>query len=303
MEKLRTNRRILIIGGAGYVGSALCSMLTGQDETYAVFDNFSVGSEASVPAGVKIYTGDIRKTTMLRAAFKDFQPTHVVHLAALHFIPYCVKHPIEVMAVNVLGVQNILDTIRKTDKSIELIFASSAAVYKDSIDALAESDELEQIDIYGFSKALGEKLIRAQSGRYKVARFFNVYGNHDIHPHVIPRIFNELTEGKSLLKMGNVEAERDYVHVDDVARALIDIIEKGKNKATYNVGTGESLSVKALVQEMMGVVGHSPKLVENTAEFARKSDRMVLKADISRISEDTGWQPSVSLKEGLATLR
>ena len=299
----RAAKRILVIGGAGYVGTAFCSLLASRHETFAVYDNFSANDTPTLPPQATLYKGDVRSLATLEKAFNDFKPTHVVLLAALHFIPYCVEHPEEVMAVNVLGVQNVLDVIKKQQAPIELLFSSSAAVYKDCEEALSEESDLEQIDIYGFSKALGERLIASQNQCYKIVRFFNVYGNHDVHPHVIPRVFEELHHRNEFLKVGNVEAERDYVHVDDVARALMDVLEKGKNKTAYNIGTGETLSVEALIHEMMMVVGHRPKLVANTAEYARKTDRKVLRADIARITKDTGWRPTIGIKEGLATLR
>lgn len=303
MSEQSNNRRILIIGGAGYVGTALSDLLADQKQAFAIYDNFSQVKEPKPLPNVPIYRADLRDIHALEKAFNDFRPTHIVLLAALHFIPYCVEHPEEVVGVNVTGVQNVIDTINKIDRSIELIFSSSAAVYKDSGSALSEGSDLEQIDIYGLTKALDERLIKAQCEQYKIVRLFNVYGNHDPHPHVIPRVFEELKSGKPNLEMGSVAAKRDYVHVDEVASAIFHVLTKGKNQNVYNVGTGETTSVEEIIKELMQVVGHAPKLTPNSAKFARRTDRMVLKADISKITEHTGWRPTIRVAEGLTTLK
>jgi UDP-glucose 4-epimerase len=303
MSVQSNNRKILIIGGAGYVGTALGDLLADKKESFAVYDNFSHSKELKDLSHVPVYRADIRDIHELEKAFVDFKPTHVILLAALHFIPYCVEHPEEVVGINVVGVQNVIDTIRKLDPSIELIFSSSAAVYKDSDGALSENSDLEQIDIYGLTKALDERLIKAQCEYYKIVRLFNVYGNHDPHPHVIPRIYEELKSGKPNLVMGSVAAKRDYVHVDEVASAIYHVLTKGKNQNVYNVGTGETLSVEEMIEKLMSVVGHRPVLTPNSEKYARRTDRMVLKADISKITEHTGWRPKVSISEGLETLK
>lgn len=303
MSTQKSNRKVLIIGGAGYVGTALSDLLADEQESFAVYDNFSQSKELKSSPNVPVYHADIRNIHELEKAFTDFKPTHVVLLAALHFIPYCVEHPEEVVSVNVVGVQNVIDTIRKLNSNIELIFSSSAAVYKDSDGALSEDSDLEQIDIYGLTKALDERLIKAQCENYKIVRLFNVYGNHDPHPHVIPRIFEELKSGTPHLEMGSVAAKRDYVHVDEVASAIFHVLTKGKNQNVYNVGTGKTQSVEEMIEKLMDVVGHRPAWTPNSEKYARRTDRMVLKADISKITEHTGWRPAVDISKGLTTLK
>ncbi len=299
----RKATRILVIGGAGYVGTALCARLVERGDVVGVYDN--VQSENSINArdGVKVYRADIREFEQLRETIKHFQPEKIILLAALHFIPYCVEHPEETFAVNVLGLQNVLDAVRETNPNIDLVFSSSAAVYKDSDHALAETSDIESIDIYGMTKVLGERLIRAQSKKYKIVRLFNVYGAHDPHPHVIPRIYAELKSNTPQLEIGDTTPERDFIHVSEVASGIIAVMDLGKNKNIYNIGTGHAISVKQVLNELMRQCNHTPVLKERVQAYNRKTDRMVLKADISKITAHTGWRPSIFFKDGIRTLR
>lgn len=297
------NKRILVIGGAGYVGSALVAQLTSRHGTVAVYDNLASSDDSRLPQHVTLYQSDVRDIEKLRSAFDDFRPTHVVLLAALHFIPYCVEHPDEAVAVNVLGLQNVLDVIRQSTMPIELLFSSSAAVYKDSEGALCEASDLDQIDIYGVTKALGERLIQAQCDHYKIVRLFNVYGEHDPHPHVIPRVYNELRSKVAELEVGDTTPERDFVHVDEVASGIIAVMESGKNKNIYNIGTGQTVSVQEVLDELMRHCNHTPQLKKNAPAHRRKTDRRVLKADISKIIAHTDWRPTIHFTKGIETLK
>ena len=138
------------------------------------------------------------------------------------------------------------------------------------------------------------------------ARLFNVYGKRDLNPHVIPEIFQQINEqAKSetiSLELGNIQPKRDYIHAYDVADALISIAESDmKGLHTYNIGTGVSLSVEEIIQELEAIINKKID-VEHSKERMRKSERMFHQADVSKILRETSWKPKISIKEGLKSI-
>lgn len=295
--------RVLLVGGAGYVGRAVANLLESSAITFAVFDNFSVGDKALVEGkGWEYFEEDVTDEQAVHRCIEQFKPTHIVVLAALHFIPYCIQHPRETEAVNVTGLQNVVGAIVADHTDTQLLFVSSAAVYQDADKALSEEDPLGPIDIYGETKLKAEHLVRAQLFNYKIVRLFNVFGRSDPHPHVIPRIFQELSKDASRLELGDLTPKRDYVHVDDVASGILAVLKEGKNRETYNIGTGSAHSVDEVVQQLFGLCNVSPTIAANSAGYTRKTDRQLLCADIKKITSDTSWRPKYDLVAGLETL-
>lgn len=296
-------KKVLVIGGAGYVGASLCNTLAVQQIPFAVYDNFSVGSkDRLLEKGWQFFEGDVKDQSTLRKVIADYAPTNIIALAAIHYIPYCVAHPEETEAVNVTGIQNIINAIHDIDSTIELLFSSSAAVYKDSALPLSETNELQPIDNYGESKLEAEQLIKQQLDEYKIVRLFNVYGLSDTNPHVIPKIYKALKDGVPQLQLGNIEPKRDYVHVDDVAAALVAVMESGRNHETYNVGTGNAHSVSDVISLLTEQLHCQPEVITNSPSDMRKSERMVLQSSIQKITDHTGWAPTYDLANGLQTL-
>lgn len=295
--------RVLAVGGAGYVGTAFCEQLSERNIAFAAYDNFSVTSEDEFRRNDwQYYREDITDRQAILGAVRDFKPTHIINFAALHFIPYCVKHPEEVKAVNIDGTQNVIDSIRVVDENIHFTHTSSAAVYDNVEHRLSEDDTLAPIDIYGESKLIGEQLVRSQVSTYNIVRLFNVYGRRDPHPHVIPRVFAELSAGASELQIGDTRPQRDFVHVEDVARAICAVLTRGNQYDTYNIGTGTAHTVKDVIRLLSDQCDNHPRILDNTPNYNRATDRMLLQADISKITKDTGWTPDISFRQGLQTL-
>jgi len=200
----------------------------------------------------------VTDAVLVRAVVADVRPAVVFHLAAIHFIPYCVAHPSETLLVNVVGTQLLLDALAAVPDA-RLVFASTADVYAPSDRPHREDDPVATTNVYGASKRFCEDLFavaRRQdpSRRIVAARFFNVFGPGETNPHVLPDILGAL-RGGSVLRLGDLEPRRDYVHVRDVAEALVRLAAYDGPEAVFNVGTGIGTSVRDLVDTLSEVLG------------------------------------------------
>jgi UDP-glucose 4-epimerase len=193
--------RILLTGGAGFIGSAVIRELQAHMHEIYVVDNLSFGNRAfiSVPDHC-FFKEDIRSRERLAGIFREVQPDWVIHLAAIHFIPYCNENPFESSNINVQGTMNVLDAVEGTSSVKKVFFASTAAVYPAFDSATREDHRLDPLDIYGLSKLVGERLVNEfylKTGITAViCRFFNAFGPNETNPHLIPEIQNQINAGR-----------------------------------------------------------------------------------------------------------
>jgi UDP-glucose 4-epimerase len=306
---LQNAKFVLVTGGCGFVGSWVVQELLDRTpvEQVVVVDNLRNGRREFLPESERVVLQDVdlRDGEAIHAIFAETRPDVVIHLGALHFIPYCNAHPAETLHVNVVGTQNVLDACRAFPPA-SLVIISTAAVYPIADGANREDDPSGPTDIYGLSKAVNEQQLalfaRQGNTHCAAARLFNVYGPHETNPHVIPEIVKQMVQGQTVLALGNVKPKRDYVYVTDVARALVTIADGNTHPLrVYNVGTGQEYSVEEIVAELARVSG-LPLEIRVAAERVRPADRMHLLCDLRRISSELGWRPRYTLEAGLAEL-
>jgi UDP-glucose 4-epimerase len=289
----------LVTGGAGFVGVPLVHSLVAAGHTVTVLDDLSRGRRSALPAEVEIVGADIRDTAMVRATVDRLQPSAVVHLAALHFIPDCDRDADATMAINADATAE-LARIARDDGVERFVFTSTAAVYRPSLAPHAETDEIGPIDVYGRSKAVAEERLRTvfDDEWLTIMRLFNVYGPGETNPHLIPEIIEQaITVGR--LRLGLMDTVRDYVHVDDVAIALQHAVT-GKLSGTINVGTGLGYTARDAVDEVAAALGRELP-VECDPTRLRRVDRPHLMADVSVLRAAVPWEP-VDLATGLGAL-
>jgi UDP-glucose 4-epimerase len=300
---------ILVSGGCGFVGSAVVSQLLadGDIPRIVVFDNLFNGRRDFLPESPRlaIYDGDVRDGEAIHRVVAEERPEFVIHLAALHFIPYCNAHPAQTLEVNVVGTQNLLDACR-VHAPAKIVAASSMAVYPIKEGPNHEEDSPGPTDIYGLSKWINEQQLELFAQQTNIpcaaARLSNIYGPNETNPHVIPEIFAQVADGQSELSLGNIKPQRDYIYVSDVARALLAIALGCRQQfRVYNVGTGMEYSVEEIVTRLARLSGR-PLQIRVASDRVRKADRMHLLADRRRISEELGWHPEYTLDRGLAEL-
>lgn len=290
---------VLVTGGAGFVGVPTVGRLLEAGHAVAVFDNFRAGTRGRLSARaddrLRIIEGDIRDLGALSTAVAEVQPQAMINLAAVHFIPYCIDHPAETISINVTGLQNVLDVSR--DQGVErLLFTSTGDVYAPAESPHREDDKTEAHNVYGASKLMGEWLIRfwRQAGaatRPTIVRLFNVAGPGETTPHVLSDILDYLKRG-DVLPLGNRSSRRDYVYVDDVARALVGLLDVSEPDLTVNIGSGRSSSVDDLVTTI-GALTQRQLEVEVDPTKVRATDRPNMQADITRLRQVLpGFEPT-----------
>ena len=296
--------KILVTGGAGFIGSSLMHELTKFGHEIYIIDNLSFGSRRHVKISDQFFSKvDIREKDRVENIFNEFKPDWLLHLAALHFIPYCNKNPTETIDVNVNGTLNLLNIAKKYNALKGIFFASTAAVYPIHDLAINESLEPAPLDIYGMSKLICEHLMHEfyleTSVNSIICRFFNAFGPNETNPHLIPEIFNQIKNGKRKIKLGNLEPKRDFIHTYDMAKAVRGLIEKSDSGFDiFNLGRGIEYSVEEVVNAFEYAINEKIT-IEQDKERIRKSDRPHLLADISKLKIYLDWEPNVSLNSGI----
>jgi UDP-glucose 4-epimerase len=298
---------LLITGGAGFVGTHVAALALSRGVTPAVLDSLFVGDK-----NLKVHAKELplfKVELMSRAQVYDaiaaIRPRRVIHLAALHFIPYCNQHPVEAVESNVIGTRHLLEALEQ-HRPESIVFASSAAVYPIADGPHREDDLPGPTDIYGHTKWIGEDLLERYTRRTGVstaaARLFNVYGPHETQPHLIPVIVQQLAAGARSLQLGNLDPARDYIHGEDIASGIMALSELAPEGFTpFNVGTGVEWTVRHVVEMCEKALGRSIEITQDPARM-RPSDRPHLVADNSRLRRATGWAPKWSFEDGLADL-
>ena len=300
--------RVLVTGGAGFIGSHLCRALLDAGHMVRVLDNLVGGDAAKLREfgdAVELRIGDIRDAASVRSAVDGVDA--VLHHAALPSVPGSVADPVGTAEVNIAGTVVVLEACREAGVR-RLIFASSSAVYGEpTTTPLVEDAPLQPLSPYGAHKLAGEHLCRVASltgGPDTVSfRYFNVYGDNQpadsAYAAVIPAFRQQLRDGKSPVIYGDGEQTRDFVHVSDVAAANLHALRSDEpwNGAVFNVARGEGISIAQLASQLclLEANGQSAR-----HEPCRAGDIQHSVADVTRLRDQFGWVPVVALDEGLA---
>jgi UDP-glucose 4-epimerase len=297
--------RIVVTGGAGFIGSHLVERLVAAGEDVVVLDDLSRGHREWLPPRTELHELDIGDRGSLKKTLPVIAPKTVVHLAAMHYIPAVEDAPTLAEEVNVTGTNVLLEALVARPPEV-LLFASTAAVYPDRAGPIAESCVPEPIDLYGRTKLEGERMVEEfaqQTGaQVIVARIFNVIGPRETNPHVLPDVIDQLRREKVPLRIGNLRPRRDYTDVRDVAAALERLLAFADDDRTvFNLGSGRSVSVSELVQVCEEIIGR-PIDIQVEQRRVRSRDRAELVADSRLLRETTGWRPTHSLRDTLAEL-
>lgn len=297
---------VLITGGAGFLGCHAVEELLGHGHSVAVLDNMSRARPWCVEKlerlGVEIVVGRAGDSRAL-ARLRGFE--HVIHMAALTDVRESISRPSEYLRNNVLETARLAEWALR--RGVRLFtFISSASVYGEPVRIPVDEDHpLAPLSPYGASKAAGELLIRSLGAsrglRFSIARPFNIYGpgQSGSYAGVISKFAERILSGKPPIIYGDGLQERDFVYVEDVARALRMIVEAEPAGAVYNIGSGRGVSIRDLARIMIALAGSKVKPIHKPA---RRGEIRVSVASIQRISRDLGWRPSTGIEEGLEKL-
>lgn len=301
---------VLVIGGAGYIGSHMAKLLQEVGEPYVVFDNFENGHREAV-GNATIIQGDLRASTDIENALKSYRFDLVMHFGAYIMVGESVKNPSEYYWNNFVGALNLLDAMRHRGLN-KLIFSSTAAIFGEpQYVPIDEAHPKNPTSPYGDTKLAVERLLDAYDTAYGIRsvclRYFNAAGadpdgvlgeDHEPESHLIPAAILAAmgkTPGLSIFGTDYPTVDgtcvRDYIHVMDLAQAHLLAarhLRQGGESRKFNLGNGQGFSVRQIVDTVESISGKTIPVEEGPR---RSGDPAVLVASSERIKHDLGWEP------------
>nr|ALK28517.1 Cbm28, UDP-glucose 4-epimerase [Streptomyces thermotolerans] len=304
----------MITGGAGYIGAHVVRAMTAAGERAVVYDDLSTGIAERVPDGVPLVAGSTLDAELIARTLADHSVTGVVHLAAKKQVGESVERPLHYYRENLEGLRVLLDAVTAANVP-SLVFSSSAAVYgMPDVDLVTEETPCEPMSPYGETKLAGEWLVRATGRATGLStaslRYFNVAGaaspelaDTGVY-NLVPMVFEKLTEGAPPSVFGDDyptpdgTCVRDYIHVVDLAEAHVAAARALRSSPgrslTLNIGRGEGVSVREMIDRINAVTGHDrpPAVVPR-----RPGDPARVVASADRAATELGWKARLDVQD------
>jgi UDP-glucose 4-epimerase len=301
--------RILITGGAGYIGGTVTQLLLDRGHTVVVYDNLCHAQRSMVPAGATFVEGDVADGKRLDDLFRNGSFAGVMHFAALIEAGESMRFPELYFRNNTAATLGLLEAMVR-NKLPKIVFSSTAAVYGEPVKTpIAEDAALAPTNAYGESKLLVEQMLswihRIHGLRYASLRYFNVAGAipgrgeaHEPESHLIPLILDVALGRRANIKIFGQDyptrdgtAVRDYIHVQDLAEAHLLAFQAldERDRMIYNLGNGHGFTVREVVESARRVTGHAIPAEELPR---RPGDPAVLIASSEKIGTELGWKPT-----------
>ncbi|SMO66557.1 SDR family oxidoreductase [Melghirimyces algeriensis] len=293
--------KVLVTGGAGFIGSHIVDQLLENGNQPIVLDNLSTGEETHLKDGIPFYRMNVQDEA-IDWVFREEKPDVVIHQAAQSQVTQSVENPMMDAQTNILGTIRLLEACRCHGVK-KIIYASSAAVYGNpEYLPIDEDHPISPLSPYGISKLTPETYIKVYAElyglSYTILRYANVYGIRQVahgEGAVISIFIDRLLRNQPLTIFGDGEQTRDYIYVEDIARANIAALEHGDGE-TLNLGTGVSTSLNDLVKVMGEIYGGK---VEVKHALERSGDIRFSCFCVDRAKTVLGWSPCTELEEGL----
>jgi UDP-glucose 4-epimerase len=294
-------RKVLVTGGAGFIGFHLCNKLSQLTDDLTIYDNISSGLMKNVK--------DVPKANFIKGDILDLKTLCslpksdlIYHLAAQVVVGYSMENPLVDFETNAKGTLCVLEKARKDDAKV--VFASSAAVYGNpAVFPTPESYGFHPFSCYGLSKVVGEEYCQMYREQYGldivITRFANVYG---LRCHgVIHDFLDKLSNNPNKLEIiGTGEQCRDFVHVSDVVAALVKVgSEDYVNGEVYNLGLGKTTSIIELAKLILTILDLQNKTVVSTTGISWQGDVTKIWFDISKAKKELKWTPKVTLEDSI----
>jgi UDP-glucose 4-epimerase len=305
--------KILVVGGAGYIGSVCAELLLDEGHNVGIFDNLSEGHRAAVDPRATFLEGDLSNAEEIRSALAELKPDAVMHFAASALVVESMQNPSKYFRNNVANGLNLLDAMVRTGVEL-LVFSSTCAVFglPERV-PIEESAPTRPINPYGESKLTFEKILRWYNQihglRFVSLRYFNAAGaserfgeDHRIETHLIPNVLKVVLGQQRQVEIFGTDYEtrdgtciRDYIHIIDLARAHMLALKSSKSES-YNLGTGGGSSVREVIESAQKVTGRKIDIIEKAR---RPGDPPRLVASSEKIKHELGWKPQFQNLEAI----
>ncbi|MBX7144445.1 MAG: NAD-dependent epimerase/dehydratase family protein [Oligoflexia bacterium] len=293
---------VVVTGGAGFIGSHIVDQLLAAGHQVQVIDDLSSGSEANLAKGVRLHKLDIR-SEQARKLVAEISPDFIVHTAAQISVRLSMEDPVFDAQVNVVGLVNLLHAFRGKRLPHVIFTSTGGAIYgEQDYHPADEAHPNRPTSVYGLAKKVGEMYLdfwsRELKLTYTALRLANVYGPRQ-NPHgeagVVAIFCQRLLEGKVPVINGSGEQTRDFVYVEDVARAVKLVCDK-RVSGTYNIGTGKETSVNTLYAAICAGLGLDIKAQHGAA---KEGEQMRSSITAAAALKAFGWKPEVQLEQGV----
>jgi UDP-glucose 4-epimerase len=294
--------KVLVTGGAGFIGSHLVDRLVQEGHDVVVVDNLSTGKRRNLNRAARFYKLDIQSWRLERV-FRNERPSLVMHLAAQMDVRRSVEDPVFDAQVNILGTLNVLEQAVKHGVRRVIFSSSGGAIYGEQQAFPApESHVTQPLSPYGISKLCGEQYLsyyqRVSGVQYVSLRYANVYGprqDPEGEAGVVAIFIRKFLSHEQPIINGNGRQTRDFVFVEDVVEA--NLAATGQEvHGIYNVGTGQEISINDLFRNLVELTNATCKEVHGPAKKGEQARSVI---DATKIRHELGWDPKVELKEGL----
>ncbi|MCX6783749.1 MAG: NAD-dependent epimerase/dehydratase family protein [candidate division WWE3 bacterium] len=298
--------RILITGGAGFIGSHLQDKLITLGHTVSVLDNFRSGKKENVNPKASLLEVDVRDAQGVLKAFEDFKPAVVFHLAAQNEVPYSMSHPEEDINININGMFNILEACRQTGVK-KLVYSNTGGAYygevaEDRLPITEDEPVAHPSSFYGVSKACAEQYLKLYGTVYGLKwvalRYANVYGprqDGNKESGIIAVFTNKMLKGERPTINGDGSHTRDYVYVDDVVKANLLALSYNQNDY-FNISNGAEVTNREVYDTLAKILDIKADPIFG---LARPGDVLRNVLDNTKAARLLNWQPEVSLEEGI----
>lgn len=296
--------KILVTGGAGFIGSHIVNAYILAGHVVAILDNFSTGIRKNMNPKAIVFEGDVRDQTFISSTVSEFCPEVINHQAAQIAVKKSIANPFLDNEVNVVGTLNLLNSLKNSNNIKRFILASSGgAVYGEQDDVSDETTSPNPISPYGISKLACEKYLAVYSRQLgfqaQTLRYSNVFGPRQSllgEAGVITIFIDQIQKGINPVIYGDGNNTRDFVFVEDVASANLAALASDR-RGIWNVSSNTETSINQVFDSIISILGSGK--IEKTYAAPREGDVKRSRLDNSKATHDFGWKPQVSFKEGL----
>lgn len=303
---MATEHAVLITGASGFVGGHLIEKLRGTVDVVA----WARTAPPAAIGGVRWQRIDLRDRNAVRAALRGLKPQQVYHLAGASQVDRSWTSPSEPLAVNVLATHHLLDGLRRSGHACRVLVTCSAAVYAPSVTPMDEAAPVAADSPYAVSKLAQEMLcaraVVEDGSDVIITRSFNHTGPGQAPAFLASSVARQIAliergEQQPVIRVGNLDPQRDITDVRDVVRAYVDLMERGTSGETYNVASGTSRPVRDIVNALVAGA-RVPVRIEVDPDRVRPVDKAVLRGDASKLHALTGWAPEIPFHQTISDL-